>query len=114
MLKDNEPNMLTIMALSASCSFPVGMILQIILIKKYCNIIDAWQLFLLIPFFILINYFYFFRSGRFKIILEKKPKILNSNLLSIFCVILFFLITISFMFLGPIYAKEFLVNHCGR
>lgn len=112
-LKDNEPNMLTIMALSASYSFPVAMILQIITIKN-CIVVDTWLMFLFVPFFILINYLYFIRSGRYKIILEKKPKILNSNLFSVFFVVLFFLITISFMFWGPIYAKELLLSHCGR
>jgi len=113
-LKDEEPHLLTILVLSASCSFPVIFILQMLLAEKYCLSVDSWKMFLIIPFFILLNYSYFFKSKRYMEILIKKPKFFKSNIISILVVSLFFVATISCMFIGPYYLRQIFEAGCKK
>lgn len=113
-LRDSEPNMLTILVISAAYSFPISIIIEIIVIKNYCISLPAWQMFLTTPFFVFVNYLSFYRNDRYKNILRKEPKFFGSNSLSIIITVLFFLIAFSFVFWGPIYTKNQLDTCCGK
>lgn len=105
-LTDSDPNMLTILVIAAAYSFPVSMVIELMLIKLYCISLPAWQIFLITPFFVVVNYLLYYRNDRYKLILERKPKIMGSNSLSVLITIAFFLVAFSFVFWGPIYTKN--------
>jgi hypothetical protein len=113
-LKDTDPHMLTIMALSASEAFAVAGTLQLLSIRFFCFSPSVWLMFSSTPFFLTMNYLLFYKSGRYKTLLKEKPKFLASNIASIILTGVFFLITASFIFWGPIYAKDLLQEYCGR
>jgi uncharacterized membrane protein len=50
-LKDTDPHMLTIMALSASEAFAVAGTLQLLLIRFFCFSPSVWLMFSSTPFF---------------------------------------------------------------
>ena len=106
--------MFTIMALSASEGFGVSGALQLLSIRFFCFSPSVWLLFSSIPFFLILNYLGFYKSERYKTLLKGKPKFMASDIASIMLTALFFLVTASFIFLGPIYAKDLLKDHCGR
>lgn len=103
---DPEPHFATVLSLSFSQSLVINGTMDIIALKFYCYQIEVWIQFMITVFFIFINYLIFHRSGRAKQIVKSKPNILNSKGLSIIITILFFLITVSWLFWGPIYGKH--------
>jgi hypothetical protein len=113
-LKDDEPHLLTTMALSASQGFILNSILQILFIRFFCIEINIWTMFCVIILFNVFNYFYFHRGNRIKKIVKEKPMFFSSNKISIAITILFFIIVISSMFLGPIYSKYILETYCNK
>ncbi|ELR68001.1 hypothetical protein C900_01281 [Fulvivirga imtechensis AK7] len=110
-LKDNEPHMYTIMALSASEAFVLIGIVEILMINFYCYSIGKWVMLGIVAFCIGANYFIFHKTGKAKEIIRNNPKFFNNHKLSIVLTIAFFLITLSFIFWGPIYTK-YLLNQC--
>lgn len=110
-LPDDEPHATTVFTLSVSEGFVMNGILQISLARFFCMSIDKWLMIGILVLLIGINYFYFHRAGKAKEIVKLKPKVLNSNKLSILFTILFFIITLSFLFWEPIYVKQVL-EHC--
>lgn len=105
-LKDNTPNLLATLALSASEFFPVFGIIDFtiwILFHSNVNINIMFVVLLLCAFF---NYLHFHKTGRAKRIIKEKPMFFNNHKASIFITILFFLFTVSFLFWGPILSKH--------
>lgn len=92
-LREEDPNAITILAIGAIQSFAFDCILDGFLIKYYCYPLSMWQMLITGLFILLLNYFYFYYSGRYKRILTRKPKIFNNKFVSI-------LLTISFYSLG--------------
>lgn len=109
-LPDDEPHATTIFTLSLSESFLINVIIDILISYFYCTFISKWTMIVITLFIMVINYFLFYRTGKAKNIIKLKPKIFNSNSLSIVFVILFFIITSSFLFWGPILVKQILAN----
>ncbi|MBW1654736.1 hypothetical protein GSY47_04995 [Flavobacterium quisquiliarum] len=62
--------------------------------------------------FLLINYFYFFKSKRSLRIIKEKPLFFGSSKISKILTIAFFVVIISSMFWGAIYAKYLLQTYC--
>ena len=110
-LPDDEPHATTIFTLSVSEGFLINGILQISFAHFFCISIDKWPMIGILILLIIANYFHFHLSGKNKEIIKLKPKVLNSNKLSILMVVCFFLITFSFLLLGAFYVKEIL-EHC--
>jgi len=107
-LKDNEPHLLTILAFSASEGFAINGLLDIFFIKTYCFPIGKWAMIFIVLLFVLFNYIVFFKSGRSQKIVKLKPKIFGNHRLSILLTFVFFIVTISFIFWGPIFTSELL------
>lgn len=112
-LKDDEPHLLTTMALSASEGFALSVTLSILLIKFFCFEMTNFLMFLPTCLFLLFNYFFFYKSGKAIEITKEKPMFFLNHKLSVIITLLFFIITLSFMFWGPIYTKYLLETYCG-
>ena len=110
-IKDPEPHFATVLALSCSEGLLINGISDIIALKYFCYEIKVWVQFTIVLVIIFYNYLIFHRTGRVKEIIKEKPTIINSKALSILIAWLFFLITVSWLFWGPIYGK-YLFNQC--
>jgi hypothetical protein len=113
-VKDDDPHLLTTLALSASEGFALAVSLNIVLIRFFCYQMTKLMMFLPICLFLLFNYFYFNKSGRAKKLVKEKPMFFLNHKLSIIITLLFFMITFSFLFWGGIYTKSLLEFHCGK
>ncbi len=111
-LSDDQPNMTVIFTLSVSESFLINGIASLISLKFFCYYINVYPLIGILIMLLISNYLYFYKTNRMKAIVKEKPKIYNSNILSIIITVLFFLGTTSLMFLGPIYIKHYLDVNC--
>ena len=111
-LKDNEPHLLTTLALSASEGFLINGILQIALARFFCMSIDKWPMIGVLVLLIGVNYFYYHVRENAKKIVKTKPMYYSSQKLSIVLTFLFFIITLSFLFWEPIYVKQLLQESC--
>jgi len=107
-LPDDQPHATTIFTLSVSEGFLINGILQISLAHFLCISIDKWTMIGVLLLLIIANYFHFYLTRKCKEIVKLKPKLLNSNKLSMLMVVCFFLITFSFLFWGPVYVKHIL------
>lgn len=110
-LKDPEPHFATVLALSFSEGLLINGIIDIIALKWFCYEVKVWLQFSTVLLIIFLNYLAYHRTKRAKEILRLKPSLINSRLLSIIFTWLFFLITLSWMFWGPIYGK-YLISQC--
>jgi len=113
-LKDDEPHLLTTLALSASEGFALSVSLSIILIKFFCFEMTKTLMFLPICMFLIFNFFYFNKSGRASKIVKEKPMFFSNHKLSTIIVLLFFIVTLSFLFWGAFYTKYLLEVNCGK
>ena len=107
-LPDNQPHSTVIFTLSFSLSLLVNGLLSIIsaYVANY-NMSNYVMVGIFIAILIL-NYFVFYRTGKGKQLVKQKPKLFNSQLLSILFTLIFFLTTTSFLFFGPVYIKSLL------
>ncbi len=102
---DDEPHAMTVFALSFSESLLLEFIIQVIFAHYYCYFFSTWQLVSMGVVLLIINYFIFIKSGiSKKIVRSSPPFVINQRFTKAF-VILFFIITVSFLFWGPILMK---------
>lgn len=111
-IKDDEPYATTVFALSMSEGFLINFLIQFLFAYFYCILLNIWIMVVVQLLIILINYLYFNKSGRVKKIVKLKPMFFLNHNLSIILTVLFFVITVSFIFWGPIYFKTFLEVNC--
>jgi hypothetical protein len=109
-IKDPEPHLATVLALSFSQSLLVNAIMYIIALKWFCYEIKVWVQFTLVLLLIFFNYLIYHRTGIAKEIIKQKPFIVNKGL-SIAITWLFFFITVSWLFWGSIYGRH-LLSQC--
>jgi hypothetical protein len=76
----------------------------------HINIFDKWIMIGIFLLILLLKYLYFIRTGRWKRIVEEKPKFRNSNKLSVIVTIAFTIFGLLLMFITPIITKEFLIS----
>lgn len=107
-LKDNEPHLLTTLALSFLESVIINGILEAIAVHAFCEDLDRVIMFSILLLVIGCNYWFLHRDGKAKEIVRSKPKFLNSHNLSIALTVVFAVTAISLMFWGPIYLKNVL------
>jgi hypothetical protein len=106
-LKDNEPHLLTTLAISASQSFFLNFSINIVWANLYCRtLLDKWGMIFLTIMVIALNYLIFHFTGRAKRVIINSPKLLGSNSFSRTMTLIFFLVTTSFLFWGPIYLRN--------
>lgn len=98
-LPDDEPHATVIFTLSFSEALLVNYTIDFIAVHLLCKyLLSKWSM---IAIFLLImgtNYLIYHRTGKNKLIVERKPKFFNNNKASIAVTALFFLITTSFLF----------------
>ena len=110
-IKDPEPHFATIIALSFSEGLLINGMADIIALKWFCYEIKVWMQFTVILLIIFCNFLLYHISGRAKEIIKEHPTIFNNKAISIFITWLFFLITVSWLFWGPIYGK-YIFSQC--
>jgi hypothetical protein len=96
------------MALSASEGFLLDGLIDIIALKLFCYDVSKWIMLGILGIILFINFGIFYNTGKGSEIVKQKPSLLGSRKISIFFVLTFFLISISWLFWGPIYAKHIL------
>ncbi len=111
--KDSDPHLLTIFAISAGEGFPLVNLVNITIIKLYGHQVDKLILTSIILIVAVINYYHFYKSGRSFKILQAQPTIFQSRSASIVFTVLFFIVTLSTVLLGPIYARN-LMDELGH
>ena len=109
-LKESEPHATTNFMLSFSESLLVNAIIDILSIKWFCYNLGTWPRVLVFVFILGVNYLVYQRSRKSRAIIAAKPTIFGNRKFSIAFTLVFFLITTSWMFWGPIYGKNLLDN----
>jgi len=104
-IPEDEPNATVIFTLGASCSFPMGMLLDCVL-SYNCYYSNTYLLFSVSIVFWALFYFLYYRTKLYKKVIQARPKFFGSHRKTIITVFLFFLVTASFMFWGPIVSKN--------
>jgi hypothetical protein len=105
---DDEPHAMTVFALSCSQSFLVNFIIQMISVHYFCYFVSTWPMVGVGMLFIIVNYFLFSKSGFSRKIVKSRPPVLFSETVTKGFVIVFFVVTTSFLFWGPILVKSML------
>lgn len=113
-LKDDEPHLLTTMALSASFGFSLSSVFDILFIRFFCYETNKWFMISIIVFSNLISYLYFHKTKRALKLIQQKPKFFSNHKLSVILVLLFFITTLSFLFWSPVYTKYLLETYCNK
>jgi len=109
-LNEDSPHRTTLLSLSASEGFLISGMIQLFFARFYCISIGKWVMLSICVLMILLNYLYFDKSGLAKEIIKIKPLLLKSPKISVVMTILFFIISVSIIFWGPICVKELLSN----
>ena len=109
-VSDSQPHSTTIFTLSFSLSIVINGLLS--LIAAYLSKYNTSNYVMVSVFIIIIivNYLVFYRTGKGKKLVKERPKLFNNHKLSMLFTIIFFLITTSFLFWGPILIKNMLAK----
>ena len=108
-MPDDYPHSNTVWALGFIFSLIINGLIDIPLAYFFNCYLSTIQKVIIIIIVMTLFYFKYYKSGRGKRIVEKeKPKFFGSNTASIILTILFFLISMSFLFLGPDIVREIL------
>lgn len=100
----------TSLALAASETFLIFAIIETIALKYFCYNFNIFVMLGIAGGIAVLNCLYYMR-GRGKRIVEREPLYFGSKWLSIIGTLLFFIVTFSWMFWGPIYGK-YLLEQC--
>jgi hypothetical protein len=111
-LKETEPHLTTTLALSASIGLAINAPLNLFLAYFYCYNLSAKIMFSIVLGIILITYLAIHRNGNNVRIIQEKPSFFGNKRLSKAITIVFFIVTTSLLFVGPLLSKEILDNHC--
>lgn len=109
-LPDNQPHTTVIFTLSFSLSLFVNSLLCLISAKIEDYFLTNYIAFGIFAVITVVNYLVYYRTGRCKLLVREKPKFLNSHKLSILLTLIFSIISISYLFWGPIYLKNILTK----
>ena len=103
---DSSPHTATLISLSFSQSLLINFIVQMISAYYFCYFLSTWQMFGIGIAFIFFNYFLFIRTGLAKRLVKSPPPLIINQAFTKGFVILFFVITFSFLFLIGIFTKS--------
>jgi hypothetical protein len=109
-LKDDEPHMLTTLALSFSLSVLLIAPLELFSVYKFCYDLPVWLQGLIILLIVGCTYLSIHRNGESQRIISLEPKLFNSSTLSAIVTFIFFIATLSYFFWGPIITRDMLDN----
>jgi len=108
-MSDNQPHSRTVWALGAASSFIINFSLDMGLAFFFGYTLSVFQMISIAVLLMLLFYFKYYKSGRGKQIVKKeKPKFFGSNTASIILTILFFLISMFFLFFSADIVREIL------
>lgn len=111
-LPDDEPHATVIFTLSFSESLLVNYAIDFCAVHLLCQfLLSKWSMISIFILIVVANYLIYYRTGRNKDIIERKPRFFNSRGVSIVITILFFLVTTSFLFWGADYLMD-VINQC--
>ena len=112
-IKDNEPHLLTILAISATECFFINIVLEAVLICYQCKQTNVLIWVGVICLTNIFNYLYFFKSGRSMKIIKEKPMFFSNNRTSIIITFLFFIVFATSIIWGSILSKFLLDTYCN-
>ena len=108
-MSDNQPHSRTVWALGATSAFIINFSLDMVLAYFFGYTLSVFQMVSITALLMLLFYFKYYKSGRGKQIVKKeKPKFFGSNTASIILTVLFFLISMSFLFFSADIVREIL------
>ena len=108
-ISDNQPHSRTIWALGVTSAFIINGLIDIPLAYFFNCYLSTIQKVIIIIIVMTLFYLKYNRSGKgIRIVKKEKPKFFGSNTVSIILTVLFFLISMSFLFLGPDIVREIL------
>ena len=110
-IRDPEPHFATVLGLSFNLALLINGAMDLVSLKFFCCQINIWIQIAVVAFIIYSVYKIYHHTGKAKEITTKKPVISNSRGLSVAFTWLFFIITSSWLFWGPIYGK-YLLSQC--
>lgn len=103
-LPDDEPHATVVWTLSFSESLLISYTYDFITVHFYCSLsLSKWKYIITFLCVLIFNYFFYIKTARGREIVNRKPKFLNRNILSIVVTFLFCLITSSFLLWMDIY-----------
>lgn len=108
--KEDQPHFTAWFALSASEGLLINGIIDLVFLKYFCFSIGIWPMIFIFLLILSLNYWRYGKLGKGIEVVDKEPLYFKSRYISIFFTILFFLITLSWVFWGPIYGKYILEN----
>jgi hypothetical protein len=106
-IRDPDPHLATLLALSFSEGLLINGPIDMLAIKWYCYQVPVWIQFSLTLILVLVNYLALQTGGKAKSIIKERPTLVN-KIFSVVITWAFFLITVSWLFWGPIYGKHLL------
>ena len=110
-LPDNQPHATVIFSLSFILSLMLNGIINISLAYIFGVALNRWEMLGVLAIIILLFYLVYYKTGKGKRIVEiEKPKILNSNGLSLVFSILLFLTGMIFLFFEADFTRVILEN----
>lgn len=107
-IPDDQPNATVIFVLSFVEALFLNGILHYLALKFFCADVGKWPMIGVAVMLMVLNYFYYYRSGRFKTIIEEKPMLFDSRKLSATITCGVSLLIISWMFWGAVLGKHLL------
>ena len=108
-LPDDYPHSNTVWALGATFAFIINFSLDMVLAYFFGYTLSTFQMASITALLMLLFYFKYYKSGKGKRIVEKeKPKFFGSNTVSIILTVLFFLISMFFLFFSADIVREIL------
>ena len=111
-IKENEPHMLTILAISATEGFILNIIVEVASILYHCKQTNGLIWMSIICLANMFNYLYFYKSGRAIKIIKEKPMFFSNNHISIILTFLFFIVFSTSIIWGSILTKHLLNGYC--
>lgn len=107
-IPDNQPNATVIFVLSFVEALLVNAIIEYAMLKFFCIGMGKWPMISVIVVMLVLNYFYYYRSGRFETIIEEKPMFFDNLKLSATFTLGVSLLIISWMIWGAVLGKYIL------
>ena len=108
-MSDDQPHSRTVWALGAASAFIINGLIDIPLTYFFNCYLSTIQKVIILVILLLFFYLKYYRSGKGKRIVKKeKPKFFGSNTVSIIFTVLFFLISMFFLFFSADIVREIL------
>ncbi len=109
-MPDDQPNATVIFVISFIESLLLSALIDYFLLEFYCKGITKVYMIGIMVTLLVVNYFYYYRSGRYKSIIKEGDIAFGNSVAWRFVVLFFSLVAVSWMFWGPVYGKLILDN----